>query len=125
MNEKKRKEKNEKMINVGEKSTENVKIKRIIEKKFLKKKKNSDTMIFDIVGVKNSSAVILIKYYIDDTMTISNNFTKFSFKFENFLREKSALQTQKKEQKKKKERKRTKVSRRRRRKQINEFLFFV
>ena len=41
-----------------------------------------------------------MKYHINDTTTISNNFTKFFFEFENFLKEKSAAQTHEKEQKK-------------------------
>ena len=76
MNEKEKKKKNEKMINVGEKPAEDVKMKKIIKKKFLKKKENFDTMIFEILDVKNSNAVIFMKYYIDNTMTISDNFTK-------------------------------------------------
>ena len=75
MNEKKKEKKNEEMISVGEESTENVKMKRIVKKKF-SKKKNLDTMIFEVVDVKNSNAVIFMKYYIDDTTTISGSFTK-------------------------------------------------
>ena len=33
-------------------------------------------MMFEIVDVKNSNAMIFIKYYINDTMTISSSFTK-------------------------------------------------
>ena len=77
------------MINVNKKSIKNVKMKEIVEKRFLEKKKNFDTMIFDAVIVKNSNANFFIKYYIDDTTTISNSFTKFFFKFENFLKEES------------------------------------
>ena len=76
MNEKKKKEKNEKMINVDEKSTKDVKMKEIMKKKFSKKKENLDTMMFEIVDVKDSDAMILMKYYIDDTMTISSSFTR-------------------------------------------------
>ena len=75
MNEEKKK-KNEKMINVDEKSTKNVKMKKIIKKKFSKKKENFDTMMFKVVDVENSNAVIFMKYHIDDTTTISDNFTK-------------------------------------------------
>ena len=84
------------MISVDEKSTENVKIKKIIEKKFLKKKENFDTMMFDVVDNKNSDA-ITIKYHINDITTISSSFTKFFFEFKNFLKKKNAAQTQKKE----------------------------
>ena len=64
------------MISVDEKSTEDVKMKRIIKKKFSKKEENFDTMMFEIVDVKNSNAMTFMKYHIDDTTTISNNFTK-------------------------------------------------
>ena len=76
MNEKEKKEKNEKMISVDKKSTENVKMKRIVKEKFSKKKKNFDTMMFEIVDVKNLNAVIFMKYYINDTTTTSSSFTK-------------------------------------------------
>ena len=101
MNEEKKEKKNEKMISVDEKLTENVKMKKTVKKKFSKKKENFNTMMFEIVDVKNSNAEIFIKYHINDTTTTSNNFTIFSFEFENFLKEKNAAQTQKKKQKKK------------------------
>ena len=75
MNKKKEEEKNEKMINVGEEPAEDVKMKRIVKKKF-SKKKNLDTIMFEIVDVKDSNAVTFIKYHINDTITISNSFTK-------------------------------------------------
>ena len=74
------------MINVDEKSTKN--IKKNCWKKFLKKE-NSDTMMFDVVNVKNSNAKIFMKYHIDDTTTISSSFTKFFFEFKNFLKKES------------------------------------
>ena len=37
-------------------------------------------MMFGIVDVKNSNAEIFMKYYIDDTTTISSNFTKFQIR---------------------------------------------
>ena len=98
MNEKK----NEKMINIDEKLAENIKIKEIIRKKFLKKKENFDTMMFDNFDVKNSNIMIFIKHHIDDTTMISNNFTKFFFKFENFSKKEDAAQTHEKKQKKRK-----------------------
>ena len=64
------------MINAGEKSTKNVKMKKIVKEKFSKEKKDLDTMMFEIVDVKNSNAVTFMKYYIDDTMTTSGSFTK-------------------------------------------------
>ena len=68
--------KKEKIINVGEKSTEDVKMKKIVKEKFLKKKKNLDTMMFEVVDVKNSNTVSLMKYHINDMITTSDNFTK-------------------------------------------------
>ena len=97
-----KKEKSEKMINVGEKLTENIKMKRIIKKRYLKKKEDFNMMMFDVVNVKNSNAIIFIKYYINDTTSISSSFRKFFFEFENFLKEKDATQTQKKKKKKEK-----------------------
>ena len=76
MSEEKKEKKNEKMINVGEKSTKNVKMKKIMKKTFSKKKENFNTMMFEIVDVKNSNAEIFMKYHINDTTTISNSFTK-------------------------------------------------
>ena len=64
------------MINADEKPTENVEMKRIMKKKFSKKKENLDMMMFEIVDVKNSNAMIFMKYQIDDTMTISDSFMK-------------------------------------------------
>ena len=64
------------MINVDEEPAEDVKMKKIIKKKFSKKKENFDTMMFGVVDMKNSNAVTFMKYYIDDTTTISSSFTK-------------------------------------------------
>ena len=75
MNEEKKEEKDEKMISVGEKPAENVKMKRIVKEKF-SKKEDFNTMMFEIVDVENSNAVILMKYHIDDTTTISGSFTR-------------------------------------------------
>ena len=68
------------MINVDEKSAKDVKIKRIVENEFLKKKEDFDIIIFEIVDVKNSNAEISIKYHIDNTTTTSSSFTKFFFR---------------------------------------------
>ena len=76
MSEEKKEEKNKKMISVDEKPTKNVKMKKIVKEKFSKKKENLDTMMFEVVDVKNSNAVIFMKYYIDDTTTILSNFTR-------------------------------------------------
>ena len=96
------------MINIDEKLAKNVKMKEIVKKKFLKKKENFDTMIFDVVDVKNSNAIIFMKYHIENTTTISNNFTKLFFKFKSFLKKENTTQTQKKEQKEKKSSKKNK-----------------
>ena len=76
MSEKEKEKKNEKMINAGEKPAENVKMKKIVKEKFSKEKENLDTMMFEIVDVKNSNAVTFMKYHIDNTTTTSSNFTK-------------------------------------------------
>ena len=78
------------MINVDEKLTKNVKMKKIVKKRSAKKKKIFNTIMFKVVDVKNSNAKTFMKYYIDDTTTISSNFTKFSFEFKNFLKKESA-----------------------------------
>ena len=52
---KKKWKKNKKIISVDEKLTKNMKMKRIIEKKFSKKKEDFNIMMFEIVGVKNSN----------------------------------------------------------------------
>ena len=76
MSEGKKEKKNEKMISVDEKSTKNVKMKRIVKKKFSKKKEDLDTMMSGVVDVKDPNAVTFMKYHIDDTMTISSSFTR-------------------------------------------------
>ena len=113
------------MINVDEKSTENIKIKKIIEKKSLKKKENSDIMMFDVVNVKNSNVKSFMKYYINDTMTISNSFTKFFFEFENFLKEKERdVNTREITEKKSlKKNENESFEKTKEKKQMNEFLF--
>ena len=78
------KKEKKKIINVDEKSTKNVKMKKVVKKKFLKEKRNPDTIMFDVVNVKNSNTEIFTKYHIDDTMTISSSFTKFFFNLKIF-----------------------------------------
>ena len=90
------KKNNEKMINFDEKSTENIKIKKIVEKEFSKKKENFDTIMFEVVDVKHWNAEIFMKYHIDDTTTISDNFTKFFFEFESFSKKENAAQAHEK-----------------------------
>ena len=76
MSEEKKEKKNEKMISVGEEPTEDVKMKKIVKEKFSKKKENFDTMMFEVVDVKNPNAVTFMKYHINDTTTISSSFTR-------------------------------------------------
>ena len=64
------------MISVDEKPTKDVKMKKIVKEKFSKKKENFNMMMFEVVDVKNPNAITFMKYHINDTMTISNNFTK-------------------------------------------------
>ena len=79
MNEKK------KMININEKSTKNIKIKKIIEEKVSKKKMNSNTIMFENVNVKNPNTRTFIIFYIDNMTSFADTFTsKFLFKFKNF-----------------------------------------
>ena len=73
---KKKKEKNKKMISVGEKLTMNVKMKKVVKKKFSKKKEEFDTIMFEVVDVKDSNGKIFMKYDINNTTTISSSFTK-------------------------------------------------
>ena len=75
MSEEKKEKKNEEMISTGEESAKDVKMKRIVKKEF-SKKENLDTMMFEVVDVKDPNAVTFMKYYIDDTMTTSDSFTK-------------------------------------------------
>ena len=75
MSEREKEEENEKMISADEKPAENVKMKKIVKKKF-SKEENFDTMMFEVVGVKDSNAVTFMKYHIDNTTTISGSFTR-------------------------------------------------
>ena len=61
--------------------------------------------MFEIVDVKNLNTIFFIKYHINDTMTISNSFTKFFFQIRKFFKEKehdvnARKRTEKKEFKK-------------------------
>ena len=76
MSEEEKEKKNEEMISVGEKPAEDVKMKKIMKKKFSKEEENLDTMMFEVVDVENPNAVTFMKYYINDMTTISSSFTK-------------------------------------------------
>ena len=98
------------MINIDKKPTEKVKMKRIIEKKFLKKEVNSNTIIFESVNMKNSNARTFIIFYINDTTLFASILiSKFLFEFENFLKieNKASMKAQTKEKNSKKSFKKT------------------
>ena len=96
-----KKNKKNKMINVDEKLTKNVKMKRIVKKRFLKEKENCDTIMFDVVDVKNSNAIIFIKYHVDNTTTTSSSFTKSFFEFKSFFKKRVRRRRRRKSRKKK------------------------
>ena len=133
MNEKEKNEKNEMMISIGEKSTENVKMKKIVKKIFKEGKKFK----YDDIRYRQCKELEYKNFY--KILYRRHNYDleqlyKILFRIQNFFKRKKRTQTQKKEQKKKKTRKktrarkrtRTKVSRKqRKRRQINEFLSFI
>ena len=83
---KKRRRKNKKIVNIDEQSTKNVKIKKIIEKKFSKKKINSDMIMFEDINVRKLNVQTFIMFYINDTTSFANIFiSKSLLEFENSL----------------------------------------
>ena len=79
-----------------------------LKKKNLKRKMNSNTIMFENVNVKNSNARIFIMFYIDDTtLSASILILKSLFKFESFLKikNKTSTRTQTKERSSGKKRK--------------------
>ena len=88
MNEEKKKKKKKNIINADEKSTK-MNMKKLVKKRFEKKKKNSRYVMFEDLVVKNSNVRASAKYHIDDTTSFSNIIENFSFKFENVLKRKS------------------------------------
>ena len=80
--EKKEKKKKKNTINADEKSAK-MNMKKLVKKKFEKKKENSRYVMFEDLVIKNSNVQISAKYYIDDTTSSSNVIENFSFKFEN------------------------------------------
>ena len=73
------------MMNADEKPTKNVKMEKMIKKRFLKKKANLNTMMFESVNVKNLNARTFMIFYINDTTSFANIFIlKQLFEFENF-----------------------------------------
>ena len=74
-----------KRINVDEKSTENVKMKKTIKEKISKKEMNLNTRMFENVIVKNSNTQTFMMFYIDDTTSFASIFTsKLLLKFKSF-----------------------------------------
>ena len=62
-----------------------MKIKKIIENKFFKKKVTSNGIVFESVNVKNTNARIFMMFYIDNTTSFANTFiSKFLFEFKDF-----------------------------------------
>ena len=111
------------MINVGKKSTKNLKIKKRVKKEFSKKKVNSNIMMFENVNVKDLNARTFMIFYIDDTMSFADILiSRFLFKFENFLNieSKALTETWTKEKNRKKSCEKTIKN-----EQMSEFLFFV
>ena len=88
MNEEKKEKKKKNMINANEKSAK-MNIKRLMKKRFEKKKKNSRYVMFEDLVVKNSNMRISAKYYINDTTSSSNVIENFLFEFENISERKS------------------------------------
>ena len=64
-------------------------MKKLVKKKFEKKKENFRYIMFEDFVVKNSNARTSAKHYIDDTTSFSNVIKNFSFKFQNFSKRKS------------------------------------
>ena len=86
--------KNEKMINVDEEPTKNIKMKNIIKKNFSKRKMNSNTIIFENVYIKNLNARTFMMFYINDLTSFASIFIlKFLLEFEKFLKIKNKTLT--------------------------------
>ena len=81
MNEKKKKEKKN-TINADEKSAK-MNMRKLMKKKFEKKKENFQYVMFEDLVVKNSNVRASAKHHIDDTTSSLNVIENFSFEFEN------------------------------------------
>ena len=81
MNEKKKK-KRKNIINADKKSAK-INMKKLVKKKFEKKKENSRYMMFEDLVVKNSNARVSTKHHINDTILFLSVIENFSFDFEN------------------------------------------
>ena len=82
---KEKKEKKKNTINADEISTK-MNMKRLVKKKFEKKKENFRYIMFENLVVKNSNVRTSAKHYINDTMLSLNVIENFSFEFENVFK---------------------------------------
>ena len=82
MNEEKEKKKKKNTINADEKSAK-MNMKKLVKKKFEKKKENSRYVMFEDLVVKNLNVRVSTKYYINNTTSSSNIIENFSFEFKN------------------------------------------
>ena len=64
-------------------------MKKLVKKKFEKKKENFRYVMFEDLVVKNSNVRASAKYHINDTTLFSNIIENFSFEFENVLKKKN------------------------------------
>ena len=64
-------------------------MRKLVKKRFKKKKENSRYMMFDKLVVKNSNMRISAKHHINNTTLFLNIIKSFSFKFENVSEKKS------------------------------------
>ena len=88
MNEEKKEKKKKNTINADKESTK-INMKKLMKKKFEKKKENSRYVMFEDFVVKNSNMRASAKYYINDTTSFSSVIENFSFKFENVSKRES------------------------------------
>ena len=59
-------------------------MRKLVKKKFEKKKENFRYVMFEDLIVKNSNAQISAKHHINDITSFSSVIENFSFEFENF-----------------------------------------
>ena len=88
MNKEKKERKKKNTINADEKSAK-MNMKKLVKKKFEKKKENFRYVMFENLIVKNSNVRISAKYHIDDTTSSSNIIENFSFEFKNVSKRES------------------------------------
>ena len=64
-------------------------MKKLVKKKFEKKKENFRYVMFENLVVKNSNVRASAKHHINDMTSSSNVIKNFSFEFENFSKKES------------------------------------